>query len=260
MRVLPDFILVGAQRCGTTSLFRYLVSYPGVFPSSPKEVHFFSNHFKKGIAWYRSHFPLEWQKRYVERVRKRKFLTGEATPYYLAHPHAPRRIFQALPEVLLIILFRNPIDRAYSHYHFELSKGVETLSFEGAIDREQQRLDQELEKMLADGTYRSFNHQHFSYLSRGHYADQLEAWRRLFTPDQMHIVISEGFFLDPERTLRNLAAFAGLPDRTLSRYPRYHSARYPPMDPATRKRLIEHFKPHNLKLSEQLGRPLDWDQ
>jgi len=140
MRMMPDFLIIGAQRCGTTSLFNYLSQHPDIYPSFPKEVHYFSNYYKKGTAWYRSHFPLTWQKKYRELVQGRKFMTGEATPYYFSHPHAPRRIFNALPKVRLFLLLRNPVDRAFSHYQYEVKMGIESLSFEEAIDKEEDRL------------------------------------------------------------------------------------------------------------------------
>jgi hypothetical protein len=140
MRLLPDFIIIGGQRCGTTSLFNYLTQHPDVFPSCPKEVHYFSIHYHKGVNWYRSHFPLVMQKSYVERGHDRRFVAGEATPYYIAHPHAPQRIAETVPEAKLIVLLRNPVDRAYSHYHYEVKNGLETLSFAEAIDREDERL------------------------------------------------------------------------------------------------------------------------
>ncbi|MEJ2557594.1 MAG: sulfotransferase domain-containing protein, partial [Anaerolineae bacterium] len=120
MRVLPDFLIIGAQKCGTDSLFRYLGGHPCIKLASSKEAHYFDLKFDKGINWYRSHFPLIPYKYSVKRLRKQDLITGEATPYYLFHPHAPGRAAAIVPHVKLIVLLRNPADRAYSHYNHEV--------------------------------------------------------------------------------------------------------------------------------------------
>src|SRR5215467_6288621 len=173
LRLLPDFLIIGGQRCGTTSLYYYLTDQPCVYPAATKEVHFFDDHFASGIDWYRAQFPTSAYKNYVERVRHQHFLTGEASPYYLFHPHAPRRISAALLYVKLIVLLRNPVDRAFSHYWLEVKGRYESLSFEEAIRCEQERIAGECEKMVNDENYHSFKYRRFSYLTRGIYIDQI---------------------------------------------------------------------------------------
>jgi hypothetical protein len=164
---IPRFIIIGAQRCGTTSLYSYLIGHPYVASALQKEIHFFDLNFKKGVSWYRTQFP---------QLGEQGFITGEGSPYYIFHPHVPKRIFDTVPRAKLILLLRNPVDRAYSHYHHEVKLGVEPLSFEDAIDREEERLHGQGEKIIADESYYSFNHQHYSYLCRGVYAYQLTVW------------------------------------------------------------------------------------
>ena len=115
MRLMPDFIIIGAARCGTTNLYRNLTQHPYIVPAFRKEVHFFdhTSNFKNGVAWYRAHFPLLLYKHYKQ-VRKQDIVTGEASPYYIFHPHAPKRAFEIVPQVKLIVMLRNPVDRAYS--------------------------------------------------------------------------------------------------------------------------------------------------
>lgn len=259
MRILPDFIIIGAQRCGTTSLFYYLSQHPDVYASFPKEVHFFSNYYQKGINWYRSHFPLYWQKSRLLRNSHHNFMTGEATPYYLSHPHAPQRVFETVPDVLLIVLLRNPIERAYSHYQHEVKMGAENLSFEEAIDKEEERLTSEVGKLIEDKNYRSFNHQHFSYLSRGIYVDQIEAWSRYFHPEQLLILNSEHFNEYPGNVLRVVREYLGLANWELTEYKKYHAARYIPMQMDTRERLTRFFEPHNQRLYEYLDINFGWE-
>jgi hypothetical protein len=258
-RLLPDFIIIGAQRCGTTSMYNYLSQHPDVYPSYPKEVHFFTNYYRKGLSWYRSHFPLALYKRFVITIQKGNFVTGEATPYYLSHPHAPRRISAALPDVRLIILLRNPVDRAFSHYRSEVKMGIEALSFEEAIRREAERLSKEKEKMVQDEYYLSFNHQHYSYLLRGIYIDQLISWERCFERVQLLIVRSEDFYREPGETLKRVQTFIGLRTFELKGYKQYNTAPYTALKPATRERLVSYFKPHNERLYEYLGLNLGWE-
>lgn len=273
MRLMPDFIIIGAQRCGTTSLYNYLVEHPDVVPAFRKEVHFFDNHFNKGITWYRSHFPLFWYKYYVNKIRHQDFITGEASPYYIFHPHAPQRIFETVPRVKLIALLRNPVDRAYSHYQHEVKMGFETLSFEDAIEREKERLPIEMAKMLEDKNYCSFDHRNYSYLSRGIYVDQLEVWTSFFPRDQILVLKSEDFYDDPPATVKQVVEFMDLPNCRSNEYEKYSYTHYPKMDAATRERLIDYFEmdaairerliayfePHNQRLYEYLDMNLGWN-
>ncbi len=259
IRVLPDFIIIGAQRSGTTSLYSYLVAHPGVAPAFKKEVHFFDLNFRKGVGWYRGHFPTRVYRRWAERIRKHRILSGEATPYYLFHPHAPRRTFELVPRVRLLALLRNPVDRAYSHYQHERRRGRETLSFEEALAREAERLNGEMRRLLADEDYDSFNHRHYSYLSRGIYIEQVRAWTALFPREQMLILKSEDLFDDPERVMKQVYDFLELPPWAPAKWEKYHVEQYPEMDASMRGRLLEYFRLHNEKLSQYLGVNFDWE-
>jgi hypothetical protein len=259
LRMLPDFIVIGAQRSGTTSFFNYLCQHPEIHASYPKETHYFSNFFRKGVYWYRSHFPLSFQKKKVETSGNGNFITGEATPYYLPHPYAPRRVFELVPNVKLLALLRNPVDRAYSHYHHEVRIGVENLSFEEALDEEQDRISGELEKLLKNEHYRSFNFQNFSYLSRGIYINQLESWLRYFDQRQLLVLKSESFYENPVNTIKLVMNFLDLPDWKPNVNKKYHQSHYPRMKPATRKRLLEYFEPYNQKLYDLLSVCPYWD-
>src|SRR5579863_6754349 len=117
IRLLPDFMIIGTQKGGTTSLYNYLIDHPNISSIFKKEPHFFDFNFYKGVSWYRAHFPSLLEKYYSERVHGQKFITGEASPYYLYHPLVPQRIKETMPTAYtkFIVLLRNPIDRAYSH-------------------------------------------------------------------------------------------------------------------------------------------------
>lgn len=258
-RVLPDFIIIGAQRCGTTSLFQYLCQHPEVRPSTPKEVHYFSNNYLKGNTWYRSHFPLQSQKTAVESKPDEKFVSGEATPYYLLHPLAPRRAAETVPHARLILLLRDPVKRAYSHYYHEVNMGVEPLSFEEAVRKEEERLEGEFDKLTGDETYRSFNYQHFSYLARGIYADQIKRWLKFYPLDSMLILNSDNLNRDPIKTFQTVTDFLGLSPWNRIDTSKYHTTSYPPMEENIKRQLYETFKPHNQRLYDLIHVNLELD-
>ena len=258
LRIAPDFIIIGAQRGGTTSLYNNLNRHLCVAPALKKEVHFFDVNFNKGTDWYKAHFP-SYLYRYIRKVRDQGIITGEASPYYLFHPHVPKRVVELFPGIKLIALLRNPIDRAYSHYHHEVRRGFEKLSFAEAIEKEPERLLADAEKMQEDENYYSFNHRHYSYLSRGIYVDQLKNWMRFFSREQMLILKSEDFYRDPGAVMSRLQAFLKLPSLQMGNYGRYYYHPYSELGAAMRTYLIDYFRPHNKELCEYLGVDFGWD-
>lgn len=249
LRLLPSVLVLGAARAGSTSLYTYLLDHPRLAAPSHKEIHYFDLNFGRGLAWYQRHFPL----------RRSGRITGEASPYYVFHPHAPERVRRTVPNARLIVLVRNPIDRAYSQHQLACRRGREQLAFEEAIDAEPLRVDPETERILADPTYRSLAHRHHSYLARGRYAEQLERWLSLFPREQLLVVRSEDLFADPAETMSNVHSFLGLRAHEKSRYEPYNQQPYTDLAPATRRRLADYFAPHNRRLAELLGRDLGWD-
>ncbi len=265
IRLLPDFIILGTQRGGTTSLYSYLASHPCIGPASIKEVHFFDNKFAKGVAWYRAHFPLLVEKYYAQYMRQQDFITGEASPYYLFHPLVPRRVARVVPRAKLIVLLRNPVDRAYSQYNHEMDGGRETSStFEEAIEREEERLAGDRKRRFTDEHYISYDHQHHSYLAKGIYVDQLRNWMSCFPKEQFLILKSEDFYANLSATLQQTLAFLDIPTATLiseeQEYKQYNKKTFTKMNPDTRKRLIQYFEPYNERLYEYLGRDFGWNK
>lgn len=255
----PDFLIIGAQKGGTTSLYEYLVQHPAVAAARRKEIQYFSEQYARGPAWYRRHFPRLGVRDPGRWVGRQRVLTGEATPYYLFHPHAPRRVREMLPRVRLIAMLRNPIDRAYSHHRYHTRLGDETLSFEDAIEAEPARLAGELQRMLDDELYVSDAHRNFSYLARGAYAEQLERWLALFPREQLMVLSSEDFFRDPPTHYREVLRFLGLEEHELADYQAANVGSYEAMAPETRARLAAHFREPNRRLQALLGRDFGWD-
>lgn len=256
IRLMPNFIVIGAQKCGTTSLFEYLIEHPSISAPARKEIAFFSRHFSKGINCYRSYFPTLFH-----RLGRQGHITGEASTGYICHPHAPRRIAETIPQVKLIALLRNPVDRAYSHYHHTVRRGRENLSFEEAIEKEDERLHGLVERMLENENYYNKNFHYYSYLSRGIYVEQLKIWLEAFRRDQILILRSESLDTQPSATLEKVLNFLDVPCWEPKKYERYNSNSYiKRIDPATRQYLIDYFKPHNEKLYKLLGVNFDWDK
>lgn len=258
-RLLPDYLIIGTQRGGTTSLYKYLAEHPAHARALTKELRFFDLNHRKGVSWYRSRFPSRRYREAVKRTRGVDLVVGEASPDYIFHPHAPGRVAALLPTVKLIVLLRDPVDRAYSHYWHQYQRGHEQLSFHEAIEREGERLDGELERIVSDEDYVSYERHHHSYLARSLYADQLAAWFDLFPREQFMIERSEDLFQDPEALFGRVLAFLGLPRGGPRKFERFNAFTQRPMDAAMRARLKEHFRPHNERLSLLLGRDLGWD-
>ena len=253
LRALPDFLIIGAQKSGTTSLYKYLVEHPKILPSFKKEVHFFDLNYHKGVGWYRAHFPLKVEK------NLKAGLTGEATPLYIFHPHVPQRVHSIIPKVKLIVMLRNPVDRAYSHYWHEVRKGRERLGFEEAIRAEERRVKDELKKVMDNEHYNSFNFIHYTYLTRGIYVEQLRRWMHYFPRKQFFIFSSEEFFSNPSKIYIEILKFLRLPRWEPQEYRVYHKGRYPPMNRLIREQLVDFFKPYNEELYRLIGRKFNWD-
>jgi hypothetical protein len=259
LRLLPSYLIIGAQRAGTTSLHRYLVQHPAVRTMlRTKGVHFFDTNYVRGIDWYASRFPTRLYGWYVRQRHGMELLTGEASPYYVFHPQVPYRVARHLPDVKLILLLRDPVQRAYSHYQHEVARGFETLGFEEAIRAEPERLAGEHERLLAEPYYNSFAHQHHSYLARGRYDEQLATWRSLFPDRQLLVLSSERFFAEPDRTFRQALDFLELPDFTPAAYERHNAHDYRQMGAGVRALLVERFREPNRRLYETLGEDLGW--
>jgi hypothetical protein len=254
-RILPSFLVIGAQRAGTTSFFSNLCRHPQVGRPAGKELHFFNYDYWRGVTWYRAFFPTV-AARQLARLRGSDLVTGEATPYYLFHPAGPARVAETLPDVKLIVLLRNPVDRAYSHYQKMCRMGVERLSFENALAAEERRLAGEQERLASDPDYRSDHHRRHAYIARGLYADQLERWFAIFPRDRFLVLLAEDYFARPAETYAETLDFLGLQQRELADRRAGSPPAYAPIDPQLRASLEERFSEPNARLARLLGREL----
>jgi len=274
-RLLPDFIIIGAPRAGTTSLYAYLIAHPNVLQATKKETTFFNYAYHANLDWYRMYFPIR-KKSEIKKNRKNNqtMITGEATPSYIIDTRVPKRIFEKLPKIKLIALLRNPVDRAISHYHHNVLSGIEPLSFEEAINQEPSRINKSFEEIKNDKhnyddntasyfyrllSFKPKNYFKFSYLASGKYYEHIKNWTEVFPENQLLILKSEEFFKDPKSYFKQVQEFLDLPYFDLGKYNRHFEITYPPISDNLRESLIKYFRPHNKKLYKFLNKDFLWE-
>lgn len=250
-RALPAFLIAGAQKGGTTSLYSYLIEHPNILPAyRRKEIHYWDNprHYRLGMRWYRAHFPL------IQTLQAASAISGEKTPNYLERPEFIQRIRQDLPEVKLILLLRNPVERTISNYYMLYKRGWETLPLMDALLDEPRRLASPEERKKY-GTERA-------YTVRSIYAPSIKACLEHFPPDQRLILDSQVFFEDPARVLRQVYAFLGVSPDYLPALPLHKNVgeyKKETVPAEVIETLRETFRPHNAELYQLLGMDFGWD-
>jgi len=273
---LPDFIICGAQRAGTTALFQYITQHPNLCGSFNKEVNYFNFNYEKEIAWYKNFFS----------HCNNNAIKGEASPSYMYFEDVPKRIFQITPEIKLIFILRHPVERAYSHYWHEVIMGREKLTFKEAINREETRINENI-----------YNKTYYSYKDRGRYIDFIKKYKIYFPESRIHIIINRDLREDILLTLKNTLLFLNgdmdttfqdwktppkrdtfgkapksvFIQRMIQRIPfRYvksfflilnnyfNSRPYPEISEESRSILLDYFYDYNKELEIHLNRKLEW--
>ena len=258
-RALPDFLIIGAAKAGTTSLYAYLCAHPAVIEARRKEVNFFADNFGRGRGWYRTHFVttpyLAWR-----RARQRqRVITGEGTPFYMTHAAVPPRVASVVPDAWLVVVLRDPVDRAYSQYQHAVRLGQEALSFEDAIAAEPARRAQLVERHGADAAQYVPEFNFVSYVNLGLYADQLAPWLEVFPREQLLVVRSEDLFAEPRNVLREAFGFLGVGQWDAPHdFAVYNAGKRSGLEPATRAQLAAEFAEPNQRLSELLDMDFGW--
>ncbi len=260
-RVLPSFLIVGAQRSGTTSLYRALARHPLVLkPVLHKGVHYFDVAYDRGLSWYRAHFPLRGATLRLSRRYGHRPQAFESAPYYLFHPLAASRIAADLPGVKLIVLVRDPVERAFSAHAHELARGFETEpSFARAVELEEERLAGAEESLIASPYSTHHAHRHHAYLARGRYAEQLARVEPLIGRDRILVLDSGEFFARPEPVYDRVLRFLGLPHAGDPAFDRHNARPRPaPMPPSLRRELVARFEGSDALLASWLGAEPSW--
>ncbi|MCB1114639.1 MAG: sulfotransferase domain-containing protein [Chlamydiia bacterium] len=245
----PDFLIIGAQKAGTTALNQYINQHP-LAQSPTKEVHFFDEAFKKGVAWYEQQFPAK---------PSEDFICGDKSPFYMYHPIVPERVYSLYPQMKLIVILRDPADRAYSQYQMCCRWNQETRSFKEAIEEEPFLMEGKLEKFYKNPDYRNNDFRHKCYLARSRYAEQLERWFQYFPKEQFLIITGEELRAFPQETMDKVFSFLGVESHSIKVKGSDKSTNYTPMDPEIRKALKAYFKPYNFDLERLLKRKFAWD-
>lgn len=281
LRTMPDYIIIGVSKSGTTTMYQLISAHPDVLPSIVKEVYFFNieGNYEKGKMWYRSFFPSHLHKRHLSRRHGRRILSGESTPSYMQHTMAPARVRAALPNVKMIVMLRNPVDRAYSHYHMSIRMQRESLTFEEAVAAEKARMRYYMERAVSEPEFSWYGRQ-YSYLGTGHYAEQLAYWFRYHDRNKFLILTLDELKADQRGVMGRVFEFLGLePFDTGDLHPtamiphrfgpglgirnigwQYNVGRYDTMNHDTRSMLVDYFRPHNERLQQLLDRGFDWDR
>lgn len=263
-RPMPDFLIIGTKRGGTTTLFKYLRRHPHVMSMWPevenaKKTFFFDQNWHRGIPWYRAHFPTQRSRDALSARVGGPVVVGESAPNYMFHPAVIDRVRATLPQVKIIVLLRNPVDRIWSHYNERVANGTEPLPFRDALDAEESRLAG-LDEMLrtTPGAY-SETHDFSSYKARGRYLEHLEPWIDHYYPDRLHVVRSEDMYSDPAATLTGVHRFLGIPEIAPPEAHRFNYIPTSSLDPDLRRELADYYAPHVAALEARLGRTFDWD-
>ena len=253
-RVLPDFIIIGTVRSGSTSLYYNICSHPSILPASYDEIGFFDSNYHLGMNWYRSMFPLKSD---MERIRSetKYALTGEDTPFYFWKIDAANRIRKILPKIKLITILRNPVQRAYSNYCLGVREGTEKLTFEEAVRKELDTLPEN--KILAENIFKFCNVRR-SYIAKSLYVYQMKIWFERFSKNRLFVISTEEMSKSPAHTMNQAYEFLGLPKYENTFFEKRKKASYEKMGDNIRKELEEFFKPHNEELFKLIGKSFDW--
>ena len=242
----PDFIIAGASKCGTSSIHYYLSCHPQILLSHKKELDFYWQNYHRGIDWYLAHFPTI--------TDRADFLTGEATPNYLRFPQVASRIKDTFPQTKIIILLRNPVDRAISWHYHKLNAGLTNVDLKTAIATEIEKLATTTEAEIINTGYGDPDN-----IMSSLYIYKIKPWIELLGREQFLILKSEEFYSNPLQVMSDVFQFLNLPDCPLNNYPKVNAGSYQPTDPELRNTIAEYFAPYNRQLEEYLGMKFDWE-
>jgi len=262
-RPTPDFLIIGTKRGGTTSLFNYLLMHPGVLGLFPqlrgrKSTDYFYKERDRGEQWYRSHFHTEGYRKMMALKLGYRPVSGEASPYYQWDPRVAPQVRETNAGIKAIALLRDPVERAWSHHQERVHNGVEPLGFEAALEAEDNRLEGEMGKMLADPNYYSSAHDFYSYRSRGIYLPQIQNWHASFPASQLLVLRSEDMYQDVQGTFDTVCNFLGIPPHQLPDTRVFNAITTSKIPSAARDALSGFYEPHNAALASYLGREPLW--
>lgn len=256
-RILPDYIIIGAMKSGTTSLNFNLSEHPCIIPASFDEIGFFDVNFNLGLNWYRSFFPTSFKKNKIL-SKYGHFCSGEDTPFYFWREDAAERIKNLIPNTKFLLILRNPVDRAYSNYTDGLIKNPNLPSFENTIKHEIALISEENTRISIHKN--SIFSRDPSHIAKGFYAEQLDVWFKYFSKKQFHFISTEDLSINPVETMNTVFNFLQLPEYEIKIPQKRKCKNYKKMNSDTRNFLINYYQPHNTKLYQLIGKKFDWDK
>jgi len=260
MRILPDFLIAGFNRSGTHSLFEYMGQHPNILNASRREIHYFTLSYWRGLNWYKSYFPTSIYRNYCEKKYSQKFLTGEATPHYVFHPLAIKRIKKLVPNVKLIVVLRDPVENAYSHYQHYWRGGIEKESFEEAIKTDKERFEKINELYKEDQIKEhDLKNVKIPYVSYATYIIHIKRLLEIFPKEQILFIKNFDLNQNPQEELKKIFRFLNLPEYTVQDLKKRNVGKYEKMKSQTEKYLREYFKQFNKELEDLLGMKFRWD-
>lgn len=257
--MVPDFLVIGAQKAGTSSLLNYLQQHGSYLRPLLKDTYFFDRHFRRGLDWYLSFYPSLAAKAAAEKRVGGPVVTGEAATHYMSDPWSPARVHATFGDIKLLVLLRDPAQRALSHYHHNVRGRLEMATTAlDAFRREPERIAADRRRMEADPNFYSRNYATYSYLARGHYAEHLRRWLDYFPRERLLIVCSERFFTATDAEFRRICRFIGIADRSLDIYPVAGRRNTDRVDERALDYARDHFRQHNQALFDLLQERYDW--
>ncbi len=236
----PTFVVIGAMKAGTTSLYSYIAQHSKVVPAIKKEIRFFDQNYQAGKEWYLAHFP--------PRVKNQSFITGEASPGYISND-VQQKIFDWFPQIKLIAILRDPASRIISHYSHNVKLSLETLSLESVVAT----IIKDFENIAATDNLEERDRiiGQNAYISNSLYGYHLQKWFDLFPRSQFLIIKSEDLFAFPERVMEQVFKFLELPVETQAKYKTYNPGTYSSkIYNSAYLELMEVLKPYNEQLRD----------
>ena len=260
LRILPDFLIAGFNRSGTHSLFDYMGQHPNIENASRREIHYFTLSYWRGLNWYRSYFPTIISKKIFESKNKEKFLTGEATPHYVFHPLAIKRIKKLVPNVKLIVVLRDPVENAYSHYQHYWRAGIEKESFEEAVKTDKERFEK-INALYKEDQIKEHDLKNVKipYVSYATYVIHIKRLLEIFPKEQILFIKNFDLNQNPQEELKKIFRFLNLPEYTIQDLKKRNMGKYEKMNNEIEKYLREYFKQFNKELEDLLGMKFRWD-
>ena len=257
IRVLPDFLVIGAKRCGTTSLFYHLPEHPCISKSPHDNMGFFNDNFHLGVNWYKSFFPTIFTRNKIK-SEFGNFLAFDVTTTYMEEESTANNVYQIKPNMKIIVILRNPVDRAYSQYHLNLREKAEKRSFEDAMEENMNELNKESYERYEIKP--KFSVEENNYLKKGLYAQQLRHWLNIFPMESMLILSTEEFESNQQVIYNKIFEFLNISQFEVKNTEKMEKGSYPQMKSETRSLLLDYFRSYNKELFRLIDKKFDWEK